>query len=126
MNLGTLNVPRTLEPILPKQEAVSDRKFRYRPAWRSTLFGKDSAGRTTKFNTTSSRPPVLKRHPNHRKGTGRASPTAVKEADLKRSLFDGERCTNAGTSLVKALDYGWACKLNGAVTRGVDAAESEH
>ena len=53
-------------------------------------------------------------------------PKAVKEADLKRSLFDGDRHINAGTSLVRALDYGWACELNGAVTRGVDAAESEH
>ena len=30
-------------------------------------------------------------------------PKAVKEADLKRSLFDGDRHINAGTSLVRAL-----------------------
>ena len=30
-NLGTQNVPHALEPILPEQEAVSDRKFRSRP-----------------------------------------------------------------------------------------------
>jgi len=53
-------------------------------------------------------------------------PKALKASDLKRSLFNGERCTNTGVSLAKALDYGWACKVNGVVTRGHEAAESEH
>jgi len=40
----------------------------------------------------------------------------ITKGDLELCLFDGARRTKKGESLTKALDYGWACKVNGSIT----------
>jgi hypothetical protein len=39
----------------------------------------------------------------------------ITKGDLELCLFDGERRTNNNVPLAKALDYGWACKVNGVI-----------
>lgn len=43
-------------------------------------------------------------------------PDRICRDDLEAALFDGEACTKKGVYLKKALDYGWACKINGKVS----------
>jgi len=40
----------------------------------------------------------------------------IEKGDLERCLFDGAKRTKKGQPLSKALDYGWACKVNGSTT----------
>ncbi len=46
----------------------------------------------------------------------------ITKGDLELCLFAGERRTKKNIPLAKALDYGWACKINGTPTLPVSRA----
>jgi hypothetical protein len=53
-------------------------------------------------------------------------PLEIEKQDLELNLMDGEGTTELREPLTKALEYGWACRIQGRVVYGNPQAEAAH